>query len=218
MPILATNNSSPRELVPAGNFIARCYKMIHIGTVIENIEGKSVTLEKVRIGWELPLERKVFDTAKGEEPYVIDQEYTLSMSEKANLRKMLTSWRGKAFSEEEAKSFDIMKLLGVPCMLNIVHKASKSDATKVYEQIASVSSMPKGIECPVAHNRNLVFEWANPNWDVFDSLPDFIKNKIKSSAQYIAFTQKNSSTASPDTFNNVPGSNGNASTIDDLPF
>ena len=46
MAINATSGgSTQRELIPAGNYIARCYKMIHIGTIEEIILG-----EKKKIG------------------------------------------------------------------------------------------------------------------------------------------------------------------------
>jgi len=52
MAINATSNGSvTRELIPTGNYIARCYKMIEIGTVDEVILGEKKTLHKVRIGW-----------------------------------------------------------------------------------------------------------------------------------------------------------------------
>src|SRR6476646_4032953 len=127
MSINATNNGVMRELIPAGNYIARCYQMIEIGTVDEFVMGKPVRAKKVRIGWELPTELKVLREEKGEQPLVISKEYTLSMNEKANLRKDLKSWRGRDFTEDELRAFDITNLLGVPCMLNIIHKAGKND-------------------------------------------------------------------------------------------
>src|ERR1700748_3863007 len=136
MAITAKSTSTPRELIPADNYIARCYQMIEIGTVTELYMGEPKQMVKVRIGFELPTLTKVFKEENGEQPFVFSAEYTLSMTEKANLRKLLTSWRGTPFTEEEAKAFDITKLIGAPCFLNIIHKASKSDATKVYEQIA----------------------------------------------------------------------------------
>lgn len=47
---------------------------------------------------ELPTELRVFSEKKGEQPLVIDKEYTLSMAEKSNLRKDLKLWRGKEFT------------------------------------------------------------------------------------------------------------------------
>lgn len=209
MAILATTNSTPREPIPAGNYAARCYQMIQIGTVKEVINNEVKELNKVRIGWELPTETKVFKQENGEQPLVISEEYTLSMHEKSNLRKMLASWRGKDFSEEEAKGFDITKLLGKTCMVNIIHKASKTDASKIYEKIGSVSSVPKGLEIPPQINPTMVLQYDDFDYKLYDSLPDFIKDKIKGSTEFAALQQPNAvamnhSTALPET--------------DDLPF
>jgi hypothetical protein len=189
--ILATSNNTQRELIPSGNYIARCYQMIEIGTVTEIIMGQLKVLRKVRIGWELPEEKKVFNPEKGEQPFVISQEYTLSLHEKSNLRKMLASWRGKDFSEDEAKEFDISKLIGVPCMLNVIHKPAKSDPSRIYEQIGSISPLPKSIKCPAQINKTLRLEYDNFDPIVFESLPDFIKDKMKGSIEYAALKNPN---------------------------
>lgn len=185
MSIIATTNSAPKELIPAGNYIARCYQMIQIGHVKEVILGEVKTLNKVRIGWELPTETKVFNVEKGEQPFVISEEYTLSMHEKSNLRKMLASWRGKDFTVEEAGSFDITKLLGVPCMVNIIHRPAKSDPSRMYQKIGSVSPLAKGVTCPPQSNPTSVLQYDNFNHELFASLPDFIKDKIKNSEEFI---------------------------------
>lgn len=184
MPINATSSGPAKELIPAGNYIARCYSMIEIGTVEETFQGESKIQKKVRIGWELPTETRVFNEEKGEQPMVISQEYTLSMHEKANLRKTLASWRGKDFSEAEAKSFDITKLIGAPCMLNIIHRPGKQDATKMFQAISSISAMPKGIAAPAAVNSPYVLSYDDWSQESFDKLPDFIKTKMQSSAEY----------------------------------
>ena len=69
MAINATDSGTSRELIPAGNYIARCYQMIEIGTVTENIMGKQVIAKKVRVGWELPNELRTFEGK--ERPLVI---------------------------------------------------------------------------------------------------------------------------------------------------
>ncbi len=190
MPIYAENNATRRELIPAGNYFARCYQMIHIGTVTEFILGEQKQLNKVRIGWELPTETRVFKQENGEQPYVISKEFTLSMNEKSNLRKILASWRGKDFNDEEAKSFDITKLIGAACMLNIIHKPSKKDASIIYEEIGSVSPLPKGVKCPLQVNETFLLDYDNFDQDKFNSLPDFIKLKMQGSLQYKAMSEK----------------------------
>lgn len=184
MAIIATSNGSTNfEPIATGNYPARCYSMIHIGTVDEVILGVTKTLNKVRITWELPSELKVFKEENGEQPHVISKEFTLSMHEKATLRNFLKNWRGKDFSEEEVKSFDIEKLIGAPCMLNITHKKSK-DGTKTYAEIGSISTMPKGFPCPEQINPSFVWTYEDFDSEKFNSLPDFLKAKMVNSVEY----------------------------------
>lgn len=208
--INATNSGVTRELIPADNYMARCYQMIEIGTVTEFVMGKQVTLKKVRIGWELPTELRIFREEKGEQPMIISKEYTLSMNEKSNLRKDLKSWRGRDFTEDEAKSFDITKLLGAACMLNIIHKPKISDPTSVYEQIAGITPLPKGVKAPPAINPVFVLSYDEWDQNKFDSLPDFLKTKIQSSSEYAAMKNPHSKVLMDANDINEP--------VDDLPF
>lgn len=211
-----SSGGTPRELIPAGNYSARCYKMIHIGTVEEIILGEKKIMNKVRIGWELPEELRVFNEEKGEQPLIIENEYTLSLHEKSSLRKLLANWRGKDFTEKEAEGFDITKLLGVQCMLNIIHKPSKKDPTKYYEQIAGVTSVPKSMKVPAQINPTFVLNYEE-DWseEKFNSLPDFIKNKMVTSLEYKAMKNPahNEIENSKEEFRVDDDPNG-----DDLPF
>lgn len=204
MAINASTNSKPRELIPAGNYLARCYQMIEIGTVKETVMGTEKVLTKVRIGWELPTELRVFHEEKGEQPLVISKEFTLSLHEKSALRIALKSWRGKDFTEDEAKGFDITKLLGVPCMINIIHNPSKSDPTKIYEQISGITPVPKGMPMPPQVNPTFVLSYDNFDEAVYNSLPDFIKQKMASSLEYAAMRQPNNIDVHDEQKNHIP--------------
>lgn len=182
--IIAKNSGTITEPVPAGTHVARCYQMLEIGTVQESFLGSEPrAMHKVRIGWELPEERKVFNPEKGEQPFVISKEFTLSMNEKANLRKYLEAWRGKGFSEDEAKAFDITKLIGVPCLLNIIHKPSK-DGQRIYADIASIMPLPKKMKCSPQENPTQMLSYDDFDYALFETLPDFIKDKMKGSQEF----------------------------------
>lgn len=221
MAIYAEKNSTQREPIEAGLHLARCYKMILIGTVQENmvINGKATikTLKKVRIGWEFPEMLKVFKEENGEQPLVIEQEFTVSMGDKANLRKMLESWRGKPYTDEEAERVDITKLLGQPCMINLTHK--KAQNGNVYEQIASVVPVPKQMKCPPQINPNYELNY-DEAWDEkkFEALPDFIKDKMKTSAEYKALKNPQNNEFITDSGQPVEGYDPNVEQLDDLPF
>lgn len=211
MAIIATSNGSTSfEPIATGNYPARCYSMVHIGTIEENILGSVKKLNKVRITWELPTELKVFKEENGEQPCVISKEFTLSLHEKSTLRSFLKNWRGKDFTDEEAKAFDIEKLVGAPCMLNITHK-TKKDGSGIYAEIGSVSAMPKGFVCPEPINPNFVFTYDNFDEDKFNSLPEFMRNKMVTSDEYKAIHNPNEL--------EVKGSiNASEEEHDDLPF
>jgi hypothetical protein len=183
--IASSAGGSNYEPIAAGTYIARCYSMIHIGTVKESYMGEEKNVNKVRLTFELPTELKVFKEENGEQPQVISKEFTLSLAEKSNLRSFLNSWRGKALTDDECKSFDISVLAGKACTLSIIHKTSKVSG-KTYADIGSIGGVMKGMEVPEIINPLLIFSVANFNQKYFDSFPEFIKDKISSSLEYQA--------------------------------
>jgi len=189
MAILATTNQSKKsiEIIPAGSYAARCYSMIEIGTIKETFNGESKERKKVRITWELPTEMITFNEERGEQPRVIAKEFTLSLHEKSTLRGFLESWRGKSFTDKEAQSFDVTNLIGVPCMLSITHKTATNGNT--YANISSVSMLPKGMDCPELINERQELTYDNFKQELFESLPDFIKDKVVMSKEYQSLNQ-----------------------------
>ena len=184
MAINATASAAKKkELIPEDTYIARCYRMVHIGTFQDEYMGEPKMVNKVRLTWELPTELRVFNEDKGEQPMVIDKEYTLSMHEKSNLRIDLTNWRGKAFTEDEAKEFDVTNLLGAYCFLGVIHATTKKGVE--YNKIGSISKLPKGTTKPYAINPEFIFDYDNNfNLDEVEKFPEFISVNIKASNEY----------------------------------
>lgn len=182
----SSGESTQRELIPAGTYIARCYSIVHVGHVKQTYLGEEKLVDLVRFTWELPTELRCFSQDKGEQPCAISKEVTLSMNEKSTLRQMIGQWRGKAISDDEAKLFDIAKLLGQPCMLNLIHQPSKANPEKVYERIAGVMPMMKGMTCPPQVNPSFEFSVADYDQRKMDTLPNFLQEMIRSSTEYAA--------------------------------
>lgn len=184
MAIKAKVSNYVRELIEPGNYTAVCYKMIHIGTVEDTYMSEKKEMDKLRIGWELVDEMRVFDESKGPQPLVIDKEFTLSLGDKATLRKFLKSWRGKDFTEKEAEEFDITRLVGAACLLNIIVK-TKKDGSGQYNDVEAATPLPKSIPKPKGINKPFILDFEE-NWsdEKFESLPDFIKDKLKTSHEY----------------------------------
>jgi hypothetical protein len=124
---------------PAGTHAAVCVDVVDLGVVETNWQGKVTRKHKVSIVWQIDEDR---DDGK---PFAVRKRYTLSLHEKAALRKDLESWRGRAFTEEELQGFDLENLLRIGCLLNIIH-ASKDGQT--YSNVASIMKLPKGMQAP----------------------------------------------------------------------
>lgn len=193
MPIIATNTGGDYQqiLPPQGNHVAICVRMIHVGTTETEYLGEKKKQNRVRLYFELSHERATFKPENGEENFMVSKEYTLSMHEKATLRKDLESWRGKAFTEAEAKAFDITVLLGKACMVNIITKTHEATKNQ-YAQIASISGLPKGMTMP--DRVNDLFEFSVSDFDQikFDTLSEWLQNKIKDSDEYKEYLKKQS--------------------------
>ena len=181
--IIVSGSSQPkREIVPSGTHIAICYSMIHIGNIEWEYQGEKKVSNKVRMSFELSNELRDFGDDK--RPLVISKEYTLTLHEKSNLRKDLESWRGASFNSDDLKNFDLTNLLGLPCMLSIIHKTSNSGSE--YANIGHVSSLTKGIEKPTQHNKNFIFNYGDNFDEVWlEDQPDFLQEQIKSSKEYV---------------------------------
>jgi hypothetical protein len=170
------------ELVPNGTHIATCYSMVHIGTIEQEYMGEKKMANKVRLSFEVPAEMRNYNGI--ELPMSISKEYTLSMFDKANLRKDLESWRGKAFTDAEAETFDITKLLGISCMISVVKKVSKLGND--YAIISTIAPLMKGTPSPEQINQPFQFNY-NDNFDkdwLENHCSPYLRERIKGSLEY----------------------------------
>lgn len=215
--IIATNEGGKGFLpVEPGTYPARCYAMVYLGTIPGEYQGKPNLLQKVRISWELPTERREFKEGEGEQPYTVHKEYTLSMGEKANLRKDLKSWRGTDFTEEEAKRFNVAKLVGKTCTLSIGNKV-KGD--KTYAEVTGVGPAMKGMPDYKQVNPDFILTYQNWDWDAFATLPEWLRKKMETSEEYKAMSNSlMDQDAQRSEMQSPVQSNGPGSDNDDLPF
>jgi hypothetical protein len=106
----------------------------------------------VVVAFEIPGERIEI---KGKDlPRGISKRYTLSLNEKASLRKDLQSWRGRPFTPAELAGFDVSKLIGANCLLSVLHQ-DRAGAT--YANISSISALPKSMKSVAPENPSLYF-------------------------------------------------------------
>ena len=165
---------STREVLPAGSYQATLYWIVDLWTQYSPMYDNRQ--HKIRLSFELPTELRTFQKDKGEQPMAIHKEYTLSFSEKANLRKDLMSWRWKDIDDWE---FNLWSMIWQSCLLSIWVKDWKENQ---YNTINWISWLVKGMTAPQMINIPLVWRIADwTEWATFQSLPEFLQKKIRAS-------------------------------------
>ncbi len=132
--------------VPPGMHLARCYRIVDMGTQKTEFQGQAKHLQKVMLQFEVHGEDdsgKPLLTAKGE-PMSISKNFTLSLAEKATMRKDLQAWRGKEFTPEELRGFELKNVLGAWAMIT-ASKALGGNG-KEYTNIVSINPVPVAIK------------------------------------------------------------------------
>jgi hypothetical protein len=133
MAIIAKESSSNYIPAPPGTHAAVCVDVVDLG-MMENKFKPGTQQHKIKIVWQIGE-----DQPDGN-PFLVRQRYTLSLHEKATLRRDLESWRGRVFSAEELQGFDIEVLIGVRCMISVIQ-----DATGQYANVQAIMKLPKGM-------------------------------------------------------------------------
>lgn len=178
MPLMAKDSGGGDFTpVPAGTHLAICNMVVDLGLQETTYLGKPTTKHQCYIRWELPHERIDWTDKDGQQrngPMSVGKTYTLSLSEKANLRKDLQTWRGKAFTEKELDGFDLFNLLGVGCQVTVIHVEKNG---KTYVNVQGLAGWPKGMPKPgVTENQKIRYSADEP--DQREALPQWLRDKI----------------------------------------
>lgn len=164
--------------VEPGTYPARCISIIDLGTQHGEYQGKPTVRRQAMLVWELPTE--VMETKDGEKPMTVSKFYTVSLSEKSNLRPDLEAWRGRAFTAEELLGFDLNNVLDKPCMVSITHNANGK------ARVSSVAKLVKGMSVPDAVHKPFIFSLDNFDGAVFQTISPGIQKIIALSDEYKA--------------------------------
>jgi hypothetical protein len=168
--------------VPSGTHIAVCNMVVNLGDQPTQYQGKDTGLKsQVYIRWETPHERIEYeiDGVKKEGPLTIGKTYTMSLSEKATLRKDLEAWRGIPFTQEQLDGFDVDAVLGACCQIIVAHRESDGNE---YANVTGIAGWPKGMDRVLAEND--LISYAADNTAQYGKLPKWIReNKLNGSPE-----------------------------------
>jgi hypothetical protein len=136
--IVARGTESKFRPHPAGQYVGQCVDTIDLGDKVQDFPGTKPYLA--------PTCALVFRTGERNEEtgeYIdIAREFTVSMGDKANLRKFLEQWRGEPYSAERiAEGVPLDKLTGNHGLLTVAHRTSGKGRT--YANITACVGVPK---------------------------------------------------------------------------
>lgn len=203
--------------VPQGMHLARCYRVVDLGTQKSEYLGTVKHLPKVMLQFEVHGEDdtgKPIVTGKNE-PMSISKNFTLSLAEKATLRKDLQTWRGREFTQEELRGFELKNVLGAWAMISVIKSAAPNG--KEYTNIAAIMSVPPAIKkagLPEGFNTPGIFSIDEPDMTMFDTFSDNLKQKISGSPEW----QARNGQAPERQQASAPSGSGFDDMDDDIPF
>lgn len=173
------------KLLPEGIHAAVCDLVANIGHQRITYKGEEKIQEKVVIRFEVPSERVEYDRdgQHFNRAMSISTTLTNNLSDRANLRKILESWRGRAFTEAELQMFDLMAILGAPAMITVTHTEkngktySNISAVTKFQSTIKVGGQTVSIDKPTAE-MPLIGYHPEFQQEKFEELPEWIKTKI----------------------------------------
>jgi hypothetical protein len=136
--VVAKGSDAKFKPHPEGQYVGQCVDVVALGDKVQDFPGTEKYLA--------PTCALVFRTGeKNDETgeYIdIAREFTVSMGERANLRKFLEQWRGKPYAEEDiTKGVPLHKLEGVSGLISVSQKVSGKGRT--YANITACVGIPK---------------------------------------------------------------------------
>lgn len=185
--IVSASEGSGYKPIEEGTYMALCYGLIDIGDVYSEKFDKCSP--KFMILWELVGAGTV--TIDGREfNRTVSNSYSKSLGTKSNLRKDLRAWRGREFTEEELKKFDMVNILGAPCQIQIINQTVNG---KTFSNIAAIMNLPKGMPKPQPTQDIILWDFEDHKIgdEAWERIPAWIKNQIEGNETYQYITTGN---------------------------
>jgi len=137
MPIIAKESSGDFTPAPEGLHQAVCVDVVDLG-MQDNPFQPGQKRRRGRIVWQID---ELMDSG---ERFTASRVFTISLNEQGALRPFLEAWRGKRFTPEELRGFDLERLIGANCQLQIIHEPRREGG--VFANVSNALPLPKGVE------------------------------------------------------------------------
>lgn len=188
--IKAPSNKGPKvqqDEIAIGNYMARVAQIVDLGVRPRDkwdpssnsyiIDTEKAPCQQMKVTYEFVTEfcKKEDGTPDEDKPRWLSEDLNLFS---LDIDLATSTKRYKAIDPLLEKDGDWVQLVGMPCMVTVVHK--KNGKAK----IGSVTPAIKGIPVPELKNEPKVFLIDDPDMEVFGSLPEWIQDKVKTAINF----------------------------------
>ena len=164
--------SSNHEDPSVGQHAAVCVQLIDVGVQPSEKYNPSA---KLIIGWEITDEPKRDGT-----PFIVYKWIGASLGKSAKLTEFLTAWRGKPFTNDELKAFNLTKLLGQQCTLNLIqNEKGKTEVSNCFASKPIPGQQPAPPTTAVSF-----FDFDTATLEDFEQLPEWAKNHVEKALDF----------------------------------
>lgn len=134
MAFIVKGTESTFTPAPAGTHNAVCVDVVDLGEQ-ETAFGRK---HRCRFVWEI-------DELRPEhgDRFLVFATMNVSLHESSTMGALLRSWRGRDFTPDELKGFDVDNVIGAPCMITVVHNVGTNGNT--YANVDATVPLPKGM-------------------------------------------------------------------------
>ncbi len=161
--MLVSQTSGDYELAPVGVYRAVCTRLLNMGIQETNYGDK----HQIHLAFEID------ENMADGRPFLMMQNYTVSLNEKARLRKDLEAWRGRSFTAEELGGFDLKSVLGKPLQISVVHSEDGK-----YANIGAMMPLGRGQQ-PLAPSGDILYINSLPeDNNSFELLSERMKDRV----------------------------------------
>ena len=179
------NGFSEQKLLDIDNYPARVVQVIDLGLQDggEWNGEKKGPVNKIQVTYEL-VDAFMLDKDGNEmedKPRWISEDLNIygPQSDKAKCNQ-----RYKAIDPDEVFEYNWAELINSPCMVMTAHKEVRG---KTYCNVGTVTPYivsKRNPELPELKNKPKVFDLSEPDMEVFDGFPDWMKDKIKGNLEF----------------------------------
>lgn len=190
------------KAICSGTHVARCHQVIDLGSQFKTFQHNPP--RRVREFW-LGFEFPTLAKEEGSQ-YIatVGTKFTYSMGDKAHLRKLLETWRGRAYkpTELDKHSFDkLYHLLGQPVQVTLSSYVSKANNKTGYN-IDAVVPLMEGVRVPDAVNKPAFLNLQEEvlDWGTLNDLPKFLRGWVMDSPEYAHHNKPSTASVAQDEY------------------